>query len=543
MKSLFRLEDLEFSQAQLRLVVAFVVSLYALIMYPLGLLDANLLKAVLVTGALFTLLSVLLLAHLWFLPQPMVWRRVAGMLLDNLGACAVMILGQETLLPTFCVLLSMTVGNGVRFGRPYLILATTFGLASLALIAVFVPFLQEHPAVLVMMVLSMLVLPTFSYFLLGRLQQAMAAAKRADQDKSRFLAQASHDLRQPIHAIGLFTTCLRGTPLNAEQHQLIDSVDRSLLSVEQLFRSLLDIYTLDQQQVMPHKQTVNLQRLLVDLQKQNSEAARWAGVEIRLRGAATLTYSDPALLSTLLQNLISNAIKYAPGSPLLIACRRRGSTLTVQLHDRGPGIAAEHLPHLFEEFYRVRQARDRDVEGIGLGLSIVKRIATLLDLRISVASRVGHGTSITLAGLPAVTAHRVANARPPAEPVADLQGIHVLLIEDDRSVLEAMAKLLRAWGCQVTALDGPPSEALPCDVVVTDFDLGREATGIECLAQLEKWHGRALPAVILTGHDPERIMAALPDPRIPLLSKPVRSAELQRVIAELAGRQVSAPLP
>ena len=203
----------------------------------------------------------------------------------------------------------------------------------------------------------------------------------------------------------MFTTCLRGTPLNAEQHQLIDSVDRSLLSVEQLFRSLLDIYTLDQQQVMPHKQTVDLQRLLVDLKKQNSEAARWAGVDIRLRGAATLTYSDPALLSTLLQNLISNAIKYAPGSPLLIACRRRGSTLTVQLHDRGPGIAAEHLPHLFEEFYRVRQARDRDVEGIGLGLSIVKRIATLLDLRISVASRVGHGTSITPVSYTHLRAH------------------------------------------------------------------------------------------------------------------------------------------
>lgn len=536
MKSLFRLEDLEFSQAQLRLVVVFVVSLYALIMYPLGLLDAELLKAVLVSGTLFTLLSVLLLAHLWFLPQPMVWRRVAAMLLDNLGACAVMILGQEALLPTFCVLLSMTVGNGVRFGRPYLILATSFGLASLTLIAFFVPFLREHPAVLVMMVLSMLVLPTFSYFLLGRLQEAMAAAKRADQDKSRFLAQASHDLRQPIHAIGLFTTCLRGTPLNAEQHQLIDSVDRSLLSVEQLFRSLLDIYTLDQQQVMPHRQTVDLQRLLGDLQKQNSEAARWAGVDIRIRGAAAMTYSDPALLSTLLQNLISNAIKYAPGSPLLITCRRRGSTLTVQLHDRGPGIAPEHLPHLFDEFYRVRQARDRDVEGIGLGLSIVRRIATLLDLQISVASRVGHGTSMTLHGLPVVTPHRVASAMPPTEPVAHLEGIHVLLIEDDRAVLEAMTRLLRAWGCQVTAIDGPPSEAMPCDVVVTDFDLGREATGIECLAQLEKWHGRTLPALMLTGHDPEKIRSMLPDPRIPLLSKPVRSAELQRVIAELAGR-------
>ncbi|WP_244158074.1 ATP-binding protein [Phytopseudomonas flavescens] len=221
-----------------------------------------------------------------------------------------------------------------------------------------------------------------------------------------------------------------------------------------------------------------------------------------------------------------------------MACRRRGSTLTVQLHDRGPGIAAEHLPHLFEEFYRVREARDRDVEGIGLGLSIVKRIAALLDLQITFASRVGHGTSITLSGLPVVKASAMPSTLPTVAPAQRLEGVHVLLIDDDSSVLEAMARLLRSWGCTVTALDGPPSEALSCDVVVTDFDLGREATGVECLAQLEKWQGRSLPALILTGHDLDKIRSALPDPRIPLLSKPVRSGDLQKVIAELAGRPV-----
>lgn len=536
MYSLFRLNDLEFSQAQLRLVVAVVVSLYALAMYPLGMLSAELLRAVLTVGGLFGCLSLLLLAHLWFLPGPNVWRRVLAMLLDNLGASAVMIFGKEPLLPTFCVLLSMTVGNGVRFGRSYLILATSFGLASLLLIASFMPFLQQHPAVFVMMVLSMLVLPTFSYFLLGRLQEAMAAARRADQDKSRFLAQASHDLRQPIHAIGLYTTCLRGTPLDKEQHQLIDSVDRSLLSVEQLFRSLLDIYTLDQQQVLPRTQAIDIQRFLAELLQQNAEAARWAQMDIRVRGTSATIQSDPALLGTLLQNLISNAIKYAPGGPLLIACRRRGTTLTLQLHDRGPGIAAEHLPHLTEEFYRVREARDHDVEGVGLGLSIVQRIASLLDLQVTFASRVGHGTSITLSGLPMVMAP-VRVERAPAAPSLDsLVGVRVLLIDDDRSVLDAMARLLANWGCNVTTLSGPPGTAVPCDVVVTDFDLGREATGVECLNRLERWHGRALPAIVLTGHAPERVRALLPDPHIPLLSKPVRPTDLQRLIAQLVGR-------
>lgn len=536
MYALFRLNDLEFSQAQLRLVVAIVVSMYALATYSLDMLNAELLRTVLTVGGLFGCLALLLLAHLWFFPGPKVWRRVVAILLDNFGASAVMIFGQEPLLPTFCVLLSMTVGNGVRFGRSYLVLATSFGLASLLLIAAFMPFLHQHPAVFVMMVLSMLVLPTFSYFLLGRLQEAMAAARRADQDKSRFLAQASHDLRQPIHAIGLYTTCLRGTSLDTEQHKLIDSVDRSLLSVEQLFRSLLDIYTLDQQQVLPRREALDVRRFLTDLVQQNAEAARWAQMDIRIRGTTGTVYSDPALLGTLLQNLISNAIKYAPGKPLLIACRRRGTTLTLQLHDRGPGIAAEHLPHLTEEFYRVREARDRDVEGVGLGLSIVQRIASLLDLQVTFASRVGHGTSITLSGLPVLTAPVRIERLPAASSHINLTGVRVLLIDDDRSVLEAMARLLANWGCDVTTLSGPPSTGVPCDVVVTDFDLGREATGVECLARLERWHGRALPAIVLTGHAPERVRSVLPNRHIPLLSKPVRPADLQRLIAELVGR-------
>ncbi|MBB6287169.1 hypothetical protein HDC32_000573 [Pseudomonas sp. JAI120] len=182
---------------------------------------------------------------------------------------------------------------------------------------------------------------------------------------SHYLALASHDLRQPIHSIGLFTACLRDANLGGEELRLVDNIDRSLHTVSQLFRSISDIYTLDNGKLEPQAEPVNLGALLQEVVKQNIEATRWAGVELRLHPCRHWVNVNGGLLTTMVQNLVSNAIKYASGEPVLIGVRRQAKGLAVVVYDKGCGIAAEHLPDVFKEFYRVRHARDKMLRAWG----------------------------------------------------------------------------------------------------------------------------------------------------------------------------------
>jgi len=254
-------------------------------------------------------------------------------------------------------------------------------------------------------------------------------------------------------------------------------------------------------------------------------------VEVRVRQSRLQVNSDPALLTTVVQNLLSNAFKYAAGKPVLLGVRRIGALRSLVLYDQGRGIAAEHLPHLGEEFYRVREERDRDIEGVGLGLNIVQRIATLLGLRLTIRSRLGQGTVVALEGLVPV-AGDVAPRPLPVVPAAaqPLSGLRILLIEDEAAVLLATATLLRHWGCEVQTATGIPEGFTPCDLVITDFDLDRTASGADCLAYLRDLQGQRVPAIVISGHDVARVQRAIDDPRVPILSKPVRPHELRALL-------------
>lgn len=530
MSILSRCKDLEMIQALLRMAVIATSSLYALIMYALDDMSANRMWVILGYCLAFAVVNAGLIWRIAVRPGASTRRRMFALVVDNMAGIVTITVGGEPMLPVYSVMLSMTVGYGMRYGRNYLLLATGFALASLCLIIQLTPFLQEHPAVAVMMILTMLVLPLFVYFLLSRLHIALNETQAANDAKSRVLAQASHDLRQPIHSISLFTACLRDASLGADERRLVDNIDRALSAVEQLFRSLLDIYTLNQGEVNPRLETVDVDALLSGLAGQNSEAANWAGVEIRVRPCRQHIHSDPALLRTLLQNLMSNAFKYAPGKPVLMACRQRAGKLSIGVYDMGRGIPATHLPHLCNEFYRVREERDQDIEGVGLGLSIVNRVATLLNLHVGINSRLEKGTAVVLSGLPIVNALQAA-------PTPDIDwnkhllgGLRVLLIEDNYNVLQATAMLLRKWGCDVQTASATPEASVDCDLVVTDFDLDRSGTGADCIRYLSELHGRRIPAIVITGHAIQHVQQSLNDPRIPVLSKPVRPAELRSLL-------------
>lgn len=462
-------------------------------------------------------------------------RRLFTMLTDYSGITVALVNGGVAMLPVYAILIWVTIGYGLRYGSGYLLLATVMALLSLTVTASASVYWQSQPYLIVTLLLTTLLAPAYMHALLRRSRQAAEAEQAAIRAKSQFLAQASHDLRQPIHSISLFTACLRDSSLDSEQRRLVENIDQSLHGVARLFRTILDMYSLDSGKVVPQLQPLALRRLLEDLIQQNAEAARWAGVEIRLRCPPIYVHADPVLLTTMLQNLLSNALKYAPGKPLLIACRRRGPAIAIELYDRGRGIAAGHLDSVFEEFYRVRQARDSDVEGLGLGLAIVRRLGALMDMQVAIHSVEGRGTRAVIEGLQAV----MAPSDMPATRASSLQsprmleGLRVCLIEDDRNVLLATATLLKKWGCEVATFDTLPDASTHFDLVVTDFDLGTEASGADCIRHLRRSSGRQVPAIIMTGHDVRRVQEQVGDSDIPILSKPVQPAELRSLLVAL----------
>ncbi|MBJ9976660.1 hybrid sensor histidine kinase/response regulator [Pseudomonas sp. S75] len=520
----------EVDQATLRLIVSSLALLYILALALLSADHAVVYLPIVTYIATFIVVSVFLRLAIKRWPGHFFWRRLLSMLHDYAGIAFALALGGEAALPIYAALLWVTLGNGMRFGSRYLAWATVIALATLVLVFWFDPYWHSQPFMFLTLMVTTIVVPAYADILLKRTRQASQDAMAANQEKSRFLAQASHDLRQPIHSIGLFTACLRDADLGREELRLVDNIDRSLHTVSQLFRSILDIYTLDNGQFEPQSEPVNLNALLQDVVKQNQEAARWAGVELRLRPCRHWVNVNPGLLTTMVQNLLSNALKYAAGQPVLIGVRRRGTGLAIVLYDKGRGIAREHLPEVFKEFYRVRHERDKDVEGLGLGLSIVQRIGRLIDLQVQLDSREGHGTRATVHGL-VRTAPGIEKTRP--IPTQNrLQGLRVCLVEDDASVLMATSALLEKWGCEVEGHSDGLNVVTECDIIIADYDLGRRISGAECIAAIRRQRGWDVPAMIMTGHEMSRIRALVADLNISVLAKPVRPPELRAVLLE-----------
>lgn len=475
-------------------------------------------------------LSLLLAVLRW--PRPNRVRRMLGTAHDYAAILVALIFGGEALLPIYALLLWTTIGNGYRYGAHYHLAAVAVALLSLVAVGQLNDYVRGQPYLLSTLFLTAILVPAYGHVLVTRLYRARDEAMEASRAKSRFLAQASHDLRQPIHAISLYTACLRDTNLDAEQRQMVASIDRSLGSVSQLFRSLLDLSVLDSGRAIVKMEVIALDQLLNDIARQNAETAQWSGVALKVRPARAHVLADAGLLATVLQNIVSNAIKYAGGAPVLIGCRRHGHAMAIQVYDRGPGIAEEHLPHVFDEFYRIHAPGDRDVDGVGLGLSIVRRLTALMGLSVSIRSVVGKGTTVTVSGLPLAEAEPAGLTVPRMAGAATvIGGFRVLLIEDDPLVLAATATLLEGWGCVVRREIGMPGEGSEdCDLVLTDFDLGEKTTGSECIAEVRRRTGRQIPAIVLTGHDPEKVRQLTREADVVVLSKPVRPAELRSVI-------------
>ena len=457
-------------------------------------------------------------------------RHYVMTILDISGMTYMMAVGGAPFLLLYTVMQRMVVANGITYGPKSMKISTGEALISLAVVTYFNDYWRNNLFMVLTLASGMILVPTYIYMMLKRLELAYERAQEASISKSRFLAQASHDLRQPVHAISLFTACLRDAQLRAEELKMVDNIDRSLQSVSRLFKSLLDISTLDSGRVRPSIKPVAISEILEEILHQNKEAAQVDGTKLRAIACDVIVKTDRALFATMLQNIVNNAVKYAPGKEILIACRRRRDTLAVQVFDRGPGIPEGHRAKVFEEFHQVRRRGDKDVEGVGLGLAIVRRLGNVLNIDVALRSVIGRGTCITLSNLPISTdpipLPRASSAISPGLE----HGLRVLLVDDDETVLTATAILLRKWGCDVQAELAPPLKLSEPDLLITDFDLGNGVTGKECIDQVRRLAGRPVPSVVLSGHDQERVREDLDLPEVPVLVKPVRPAELRSIL-------------
>ncbi|GHA16435.1 two-component sensor [Devosia pacifica] len=361
--------------------------------------------------------------------------------------------------------------------------------------------------------------------------------EQAHAEKSRFLAQASHDLRQPIHAIGLFVECLKGLRLGREGREILRSVDLSLESLTRLCRSLLDLAALDVGRVRASVAPVALDHILGEVVRQGSEVAREKNVKLTYVPTGLWVRTDAALLHTMVQNLVSNALKYAPGSRVLVGVRRRGETVAIEVIDTGPGIAVQDHARIFQEFVRLGQHVEH-IDGLGLGLSIVSRLSQLLGLTISLNSAPGRGSRFSIAGLKLAPAGQTPML-PGAGYSSRLKDLSVLVIDDDDDVRESTARLLSRWGCtvQVVASASEIDPSLPIDFVLCDYELGGGPSGEEIIGRLRDARGRLLPAAIITGGRIESIGVDGKLPDITVLAKPVRPAQLRSVLLSAISAQ------
>ena len=363
---------------------------------------------------------------------------------------------------------------------------------------------------------------------------AQAQAEANSIDKSRFLAAASHDLRQPIHAAGLFLEALGGTALDTRQRHIFSNVQAACAASCDMLNTLLDFSKLDAGVVQCVARSFSVQTLLADLEREYAPQAEAKGLVFRLRDTRCTAFGDPALVSLVLRNLISNAVRYTEAGGVLVACRRRGNSLLLEVWDSGIGIAPDQHQLIFKEFHQLNNSERDRTKGLGLGLAIVAGLAHTMATEVRVCSQLGRGSVFRLA-LPLGRDVVLDATQLDVSAMPCVQGLRVLVVDDDPVVCAAMQQLLTAWGCHcrcacdlVSALALAQQE--PPQVLVTDYRLRAGLTGRDVVLGMRALLGNTLHCVIVTGDTaPDRLREAQ-DSSAVLLHKPLAAARLYRAL-------------
>lgn len=381
---------------------------------------------------------------------------------------------------------------------------------------------------------------TGTWHLIEELREAKEVAEAANLAKSRFLASASHDLRQPLHAMSLLLGVLRNRTDDPELLPVTDQLQQSLDAMMELFSALLDISKFETGAVTVNRSGIRVDQLLSRIQVDFSAAARAKGLQLRIVDCSRSVWSDSMLLERMLRNLVSNAIRYTPsGGRVLLGARRRGDALRLDVLDTGPGIPPDQLRSIFEEFHQVGNPARQRSEGHGLGLAIVKRGAGLLGHRLDVASAPGRGSRFSVevplsADLGDVL--QVLSARDEPAPAANAS--RVVVVEDDPLVALAMRMVIEDMGCEVVvASDGTAamaalSDGRPVHLILSDYRLAGGEDGVTTVQKLRALYGPAAIAGIVTGDLSADIQTRATAIGARCFLKPLRPEQLKALVAE-----------
>jgi two-component system, sensor histidine kinase len=378
------------------------------------------------------------------------------------------------------------------------------------------------------------------------LREARESADRANAAKSRFLATASHDLRQPLQALSLLNGTMRRMVKEGPLVEALAQEEQAISAMSRLLNTLLDISKLESGAIKPEITDFKVAALFEEMRTEFAALAANKGLRLEVEECADRVHSDPSLVGQVVRNLVANAIKYTSEGRVRLRCLHQDALVRLQVLDTGIGIPPAELKKIYDDFYQVGVAANTSRDGYGLGLSIVSRIVELLQLRLDVTSEVGKGTVFSLS-LPAsqsqgesssaMTEAGTASGTAPA-----LTRVQVLLVEDDVRVRNATRMLLKVEGYDVTpaASLGEAVEAVKVNpgigLLVTDYHLGGDETGVQVIAALRGLLGTSLPAVLVTGDTSSAVQALGRDAQLRIASKPINPDQFLAMLSELVPR-------
>ncbi|MCP5015482.1 MAG: response regulator [Ketobacter sp.] len=481
------------------------------------------------------------LVPVWFMNQPQT-ESVIFISIALAGMCASTLPALAGYLPAY---LAFTLPIlGLLIVKLFLLGLTATALLGVACITAFIMISSKINQIITMSI----TIDFQNRELLEQVTVAKEKAESANRAKSRFLAVASHDLRQPLQALGLIlesmklrasSTSSSNTGLLADQKALVQQGLNCHDSLSEMFNSLMDLSRLESNDLKVSLANIDLRELLVLLVREFEPAAHSKGLALTLNADDSVAYTDPMVLGRIIRNLLSNAVKFTDEGSIEVSVSTRNERVFIDVQDTGMGIPLQEQALVFEEYHQVASQNRLRQQGVGLGLSVVKRLTELLDLELRLESVPNQGSNFTIV---APKGDREQVAVKEEAMTFSLQGCRVLVVDDEQALLEATSNLLREWGCTVTAASGMES-ALACvdtvkppQIIVSDYHLVN-CTGLALIKAVQERIGKQIPALLMSGDTSPELLQKIRQNALFLLQKPVKPVHLRKVLRQLLQHQ------